>query len=209
MKKIKIWRWGAFKLKGCLERTFLPFLCAFSMPDIILSICTYYLIWVSQQPLETKLMWSYSHCTDENIETRRGQCAPGHTNQKVAEPGFQHGICLQGVHLFAMLCRWKCWEWGTLSSQSRRLQPSSEILLQSPLRISQDWFLASRPSISWVSPAQPHTHTPISPPPSPSLFSSGDVLTAHQCTQQEVAGGKPGDGRQLGNLAKPGFKTIW
>lgn len=67
--------------------------------------------------LMAKLTLNYSHCTDEESEAQKGQLVPGHTNQEVAESGFEPDIWLQSAHLFPMLCkRWKLRDIDTLFS---------------------------------------------------------------------------------------------
>lgn len=67
--------------------------------------------------LMAKLTLNYSHCTEEENEAQKGQLVPSHTNQEVAESGFESDIWLQSAPLFPMLCkRWKLWDIDTLFS---------------------------------------------------------------------------------------------
>lgn len=93
-----------------------------------------------------------------------------------------------------------CYEDGsiekqTLCSQLRRLHPSFEIYytVHSEFPRTDFWPAIQVLNVSCTI----------------SGFPPGDVLTAHLYPHWEVAGGKPDDGRQLGNLAKAGFKTNW
>ena len=131
---------GTDMLLLSLDSESCSFLCAFFRPGIVQSNCTYILH-------EAKLTSRHPCGPDEETEAQRGQLMPGHTNQKVAKPGSEPGVCLQSTHLPLGCVHWT----QTLSSVQ---EPSSFLwdLTLSQLGISQNWLLGGRLSRPWRSP---------------------------------------------------------